>query len=96
MISVNCLQDLKVRLITAGFEIKGSRGWYLDTIHGRWGMAHGVVYLNSQPIKNINDATIPEKKPIEKKIKKPAVKEKKIIKRAVKKKTAKKVKKGKK
>jgi len=70
MIGINCLQDLKARLITAGFEIKDSQGWYLDTIHGRWGMAHGVVYLNSQPIKNINDAPIIKKKITKKAVKK--------------------------
>ena len=65
MQGVNNLQDLKSKLSLAGFEILESLGWYVNTIHGTWTMAFSVVYLNSQPIKNIADAVIP-KKPLKK------------------------------
>lgn len=80
MQGVNSLHDLKAKLVLAGFEIESGPGWYVDTVHGRWDMAHGVIYLDGQPIKNIADAPEPKKKPkkksVEKKLepKKPEVK----------------------
>jgi len=86
MIGINCLQDLKSRLISAGFEIKDSQGWYILTVHGRWTMSFGEVYLDSIIVKNINDAPIPKKKLVEKKIKEAvADKKKPKIKKPVKK-----------
>ena len=86
MIGINCLQDLKTRLITAGFEIKDNQGWYILTVHGRWTMAFGEIYLDGLIIKNINDASIPKKKIVEKKIKEAvADKKKPKIKKPVKK-----------
>lgn len=61
MLGINCLQDLKKKLAEAGFEILGSHGWYLDTAHGCWTMAQGVVYLNNTPIKSISEAKILKK-----------------------------------
>lgn len=67
MQGVNCIQDLKTKLIAAGFEVKSGPGWYVESLHGRWTMALGVVYLNREPIKNIADAPVPKKKPVKKK-----------------------------
>jgi hypothetical protein len=66
---VNCLQDLKKKLAEAGFEVFESCGWYLNTAHGRWTMANGVVYIDNNPIKSISEAKI-IKKSISKKKKK--------------------------
>lgn len=61
MQGINCLQDLKKKLVEASFEILGSHGWYLDTAHGRWTMSQGVVYVNNTPIKSISEAKILKK-----------------------------------
>lgn len=61
MQGVNCLQDLKAKLTLAGFEINESRGWFITTDHGKWTIAHGVVYINSNPVKNIYDVPIKKK-----------------------------------
>lgn len=66
MQGVSSLQDLKNKLTLLGFEIYESIGWYVNTDHGRWTMAHGVVYLENNPIKNIEDAPV-KKKPAKKK-----------------------------
>jgi hypothetical protein len=69
---VNCLQDLKKKLVESGFEVIGSHGWYLDTAHGRWTMSMGVVYINNLPIKSISEARIIKKpKPLPKSSTKP-------------------------
>lgn len=69
MQGVNCLQDLKKKLVEAGFKVSESCGWYLNTTHGRWTMINGVVYINNSPIKSISEAkTI--KTPMSKKKKK--------------------------
>lgn len=65
MQGVNCLQDLKNKLTLLGFEIFESLGWYIDTAHGRWTMAQGVVYIENNPVKNIADVPI-KKKPAKK------------------------------
>jgi len=65
MQGVNSLQDLKNKLALSGFEIYESLGWYIDTAHGRWTMAHGVVYIENIPVKNIADVPI-KKKPAKK------------------------------
>lgn len=70
MQGVNCLQDLKSKLSLAGFEVLASQGWYVDTVHGKWTMAFGAVYLNSLPIKDIKDAVIPKKKVVKQVVKK--------------------------
>ena len=62
MIGVNCLQDLKQKLILAGYEIWRSQGWFFDTAHGRWTMAHGDIYCNSDLIKQLEEAPPPVKK----------------------------------
>jgi hypothetical protein len=67
---VNSLQDLKTKLTLAGFEIKQSEGWFIDTIHGRWTMALGVIYLEGAVCNKIEEAAIkktPVKKPDKKK-----------------------------
>lgn len=66
MQGVNSLQDLKSKLLLGGFEIQSSQGWYVDTVHGKWTMAFGVVYLEGNPILNIFDAPV-KKKPTKKK-----------------------------
>jgi hypothetical protein len=55
MQGVNCLQDLKQKLIQAGHEIWASEGWYLVTAAGHWTMSFGHVYLNLTPIKKFED-----------------------------------------
>ena len=75
MIGVNTLQDLKVRLKDAGFEILGSEGWFVDTIHGRWSMAFGEIYIDGGIVKNIKDV------PVLKKVKKETVKKEKADKK---------------
>jgi hypothetical protein len=62
MQGVHSLQDLKTRLNNLGFEIIESLGWYVDTIHGRWTMSFGEIYLNGNIIKSIDDAPVPNKK----------------------------------
>ena len=61
MQGVNCLQDLKKKLVETGFEVIGSHGWYLDTAHGRWTMALGVVYIDGLPCKNIAEVSVKKK-----------------------------------
>lgn len=51
----------------AGFEILNSQGWWIDSVHGRWTMSHGVVYLEGQPMKSIAEAPV-KKKPTKKKV----------------------------
>ena len=65
MQGVNCLQDLKSKLSLAGFEVLASQGWYVDTVHGKWTMAFGVVYCDNNPVKNISEVPI-KKKPAKK------------------------------
>jgi hypothetical protein len=73
MQGVNCLQDLKNKLTLAGFEIEKSEGWFVDSAHGRWTRALGVVYIDGQPCKNISDVPV-KKKPTKKKLSGPVIK----------------------
>lgn len=61
MQGIGSLQDLKKKLLEAGFEVQ-SHGWYLNTVHGCWTMVHGVVFINDNPIKTISDAKVIKKK----------------------------------
>jgi hypothetical protein len=81
MKGVSTLQDLKPMLENAGFKVT-SGGWYVTTVHGNWGIAHGEVYLNNVPIKTIAEAPIPKQT-------KKAAKKKTAKKKAAKKKTKK-------
>jgi|APFre7841882654_1041346.scaffolds.fasta_scaffold499918_2 hypothetical protein len=64
MQGVHSLQDLRAKLTLAGFEVKGSEGWYLESPHGRWTMAHGVVYLNREPVLKIPEFKTKTKKKV--------------------------------
>lgn len=59
MQGVHNLQDLKAKLIAAGFEVSNSVGYSISSVHGDWGMVLGTVYLNGNPIKNLSDAPTP-------------------------------------
>lgn len=66
MQGVNCLQDLKTKLTLAGFEIKESEGWFIETAHGRWTMSFGIIYIDGVVCNKIEEAPV-KKKPTSKK-----------------------------
>jgi hypothetical protein len=81
MQGINCLQDLKARLVNLGVEVSVGEGWFFETKHGRWTMSFGNIYLDRILIKDLAEV-LNKKKAVKVKVKveKPKIEKSKVAK----------------
>lgn len=47
---MNSLTDLKEAFLRVGIKVESFNGMFMETEHGRWGMAMGQYYLNGNQV----------------------------------------------